>query len=75
LVENSLPRAGISIAATGDASLDIVVVYLSIEHSFDAGFVPHFGVLALTTRLDESGETYSKDVGGDILLWSHCGGS
>ena len=38
---------------------DIVVVDLGIEHGFDAGFVAHFGILALTSRLDEFGETNS----------------
>lgn len=48
LVKDSLATGGVAVAVAGDALVDIVVVDLGIEESFDAGFEAEFGVVDCT---------------------------
>lgn len=48
LVEDALATGRVAVAVAGDALFDIVVVDLSIEESFDAGFETEFRVVDCT---------------------------
>lgn len=45
LVEDALAAGRVAVAVAGDALFDIVVVDLSVEEGFDAGFKAEFGVV------------------------------
>jgi hypothetical protein len=68
LIEDSLAAGCIAVAITRNSRLDIVIVDLSIQHSLDARFVPHLGICTLLSRFDELGETYTQNVGRNVVL-------
>jgi len=45
LIKNALAAGRIAIAVAGDALIDFIVVDLSVEERFDAGFEAQFGVV------------------------------
>ena len=62
LVEYSLAAGTVSIAVTGYALIDVVVIDVRVEESFDAGLVAEFGVVDFAARFDEFGETDAEDI-------------
>ena len=75
LIEDSLAACAVAVAVACDALVDVVVVDLGIEHSLDTSFKPELGVVDLSSRLDELGHAYAKDVAWFIALDDHICGS
>lgn len=63
LVEDALAAGAIAVAVARNALVDIVIVDLGVEESFDAGFEAEFCIVDLTSGFDEFGEAYAEDVG------------
>jgi hypothetical protein len=68
LVEDPLAACCIAVAVARNSGLDIIIVDLSIQHSLDAGLIPHLRICTLLSRFDELGQTYAQDVGGNVVL-------
>lgn len=63
LVHDALAGGGVPVAVACHAGLDVVVVYLGVEHGFHAGFEAEFWVGALLAWFDEGGQADAEDVG------------
>lgn len=75
MVEDALAAGAVSIAVAGNAHVDVVVVYLGVEHGFDAGFEAQLGVVDFAAGFDEFGHAYAEDVDGGFLFRGHLGDS
>ena len=74
LVEDSLAAGGVAIAIACNALIDIVVVDLGIEHSFDTSFESELSVVNLSSWLDELGHAHAEDVAWLVAFDDHFGG-
>ena len=52
LVEDALAAGRVAVAVAGDTLVDIVVVDLSVDEGFDAGFETEFGVVDCQADLE-----------------------
>jgi hypothetical protein len=71
LIKDSLAAGGIAVTIAGNALVDIIVTDLGIEHSLHTSFKSQLSVINLSSRLDELGHAYAKDVAWLVALDDH----